>query len=1168
MTLKLKRILLSILCVLLFVCGTLALSFGATTSTFNASAEVIEATMSDVQAMYKLKTKKAFPTQFDTKLNPDDSSSPMINVSNGVIYYPNGIIYNIVENKEFSLDVLGQYKLKYFGENDGRIIVAEKEFIVSDNLYALSATNSSFIDYATEEYMQSKIAAGDYIPKAYSAHSTNDTKLTHGGDEAISVNLEEGTQFIYSEPIDFRNVDSNGLANVLSFEPRAENWAYNNTTGKWELEEVVARKLVIKLTDCYDSSRYVRLVIDTPKSSSNDPYDKVTVTSPNVRVSTDTTTNEWGLWTVSSSETFLQGQEKGKDPGYVWSWGGNKILHYDEGRVVAWTQDQADRWFYGGSLGGYSYNPNYKSSGTITKSYINILFDYENSAFYASAMGSDGFNTKPVCFTDFFNEELYPLSSDSSSASGGLRKFTTGEAYLSISYETYVDNTKPARVDIFKFGDKNVSDLFNQEGFNPELGSEQHKYVDSVAPNLTVDFVETINGGALVAVGDMFTVPSAKAIDVDLAGNLTVSAYKNYGSDYQLNVPIVDGKIRIDTADKYSIVYRAYDGSGNVSTKEIKVFGTNESKTISLEHNTSQFANMKTGVMNTFVLPSSFNSINTGAGYNANVLDELKLKIELASTNETIIIADLVGINEIEEFLTTQPTYRLSYSGEYKVNYYIADNAYDNYDAPISYTFNVAVSDNKVIYDEPFMYRHYIQGYKYDFDALKAYEFTTGKPNYAGNAELWISFDGKSYVKQASTFGVEITGSQTLKVKYVYADAVVETHEYPIVPVTFKTSTKAVSMGQYFVGDFNLPDKKLDGSNSSELYYISNTTSGNNTLQYIKPINIANFDISYKIEEGCDNFGGIKFTLTDIYDPAIQLSIYCYEAAGKYFVRYNDESSMQLSASFKGLDFAIAYSTETKLITVSNLAGYLNAPVQFTTDNAYLDIELCDISGTAGVTIKQLNVNQLKKQYYDRTAPTYVGVKPGGTFALGDIVTLSAALYEDDASIIIRENISFKASINGTYIRSVDGILLDGTQDPTRSYDVRVEELGKYSIQYTCKDTFNNKLAPTFSFVVKDYVAPEIKFSGSIKEDVIVYAKPGYEVKLNFTLSDNITPKDSLKFKIFVLNMYTASMYAVSEKSFKLNYEGTYEISVVCYDADENQTIKSFTVVISANGGK
>ena len=221
MTLKLKRILISILCVLLCVCGAVALNFNSTNSTFNASAEVIDVTISDVQDFYRLDDKKAFATSVEVKVDPSDADS-VITVSDGVIVFPNEVVYYI-SNNEITLNMLGTYTLKYFGEYNGRDIVAQKDFVVIDSLYGLSASGASYIDYATEEYLATQTS---YTPYSKDARNITDSKLTYSGKEALTVHLEEGTQFVYSKPIDLRKVGDDGLSSLISFEPRAEDWNY------------------------------------------------------------------------------------------------------------------------------------------------------------------------------------------------------------------------------------------------------------------------------------------------------------------------------------------------------------------------------------------------------------------------------------------------------------------------------------------------------------------------------------------------------------------------------------------------------------------------------------------------------------------------------------------------------------------------------------------------------------------------------------------------------------------------------------------------------------------------------------------------------------------------------------------------------------------------------
>ncbi len=1160
MTLKLKRILISILCVLLCVCGTVALSFNATNSTFNVSADVLEIDIPEIQDFYKLSSRASFPSSVDTKVNPDDADSPMITATNGVLYYPDGKAYPVLENKVFALNLQGIYKLRYFAEYQNEQIIVETEFLATDNLYGLSSKNSSFIDYATDEYLQDQMTNNGYVPATNAAHNVNDTKLTHSGNQALSVNLEEGTQFIYSKPVDLRNIDDDGLSSIISFEPRAEDWDYNASTKKWSSKGAVARYLVIKLTDCYDPTRYIELIVSTPQSTSAAGL----TATPYVRARTDSFQQDYGLWSVSDSEEHIA---KYPSTGSTNVSGvPNKVLTYPEGRRVAWTTQNENVWHYGGKVGGFSHSK-------TDKAWINLKYDNETSTVYASTTDITGVESTPQPFTDFYNEVLYPVSSDSIYSTGGFRPFTTGEVYVSISYEKYKESST-ARVDVFSIGDTNFSDLFDQEGFDPELGAEQHKYVDNTEPIIDVDFTPTINGGAFVATGEKFTVPSAQAFDIALAGDCTVSAWQNYGTDYQLFVPIVDGKITISSADTYYIVYEAQDKVGNVAKKVIKVFGSNKSNdTILLEQNVAQFSNVKAGALNTFIAPSSIESLNIGENYNQQIKEQLKLKIEITSSFENIVLADLVGFDAIQDFLSSETKFILSYAGKYQIKYYLADNAYDNFDNPISYEFDVFASDVNAIYDEPFMYRHYVKGAKYDFDKITGYEFSTGKPVQANDAELWIKYDGGSYVKQNSVSSVEIKGNQTLQAKYVYGTAVVETGVYPIV-TTRVEGQRDVLLEDYFVGNFTVPQFKSDGKTPlNDLHFVSNTTTGNNKLQYILPLNISNFSITYRINDDSADFGGIKITLTDIYNADNKLSIYTYKKGAKCYVQYNQESSRELGTSFIGGDIDVAFALNVQTITVSGLTGFITTNTQFTSTSAYLDVELCDITGTAGVTFKKLSsfASNLQKKFRDRNAPTFAGLLPSGTFKVGDTITIAPAIFTDDTCIILKNNTTLSVKLGSNYVRADDGTLLDGSQDPSVAYNITFKDinaLGKYTVQYSASDNYGNAISPMASFTVKDDVAPELTLSGSIKEDVIVYAKPGYKVNLKFTMSDNVTPTDSLTYKVFIFNTHTASMYAISEKSFKLNYVGTYEISVACYDADDNATIKTFTVVISYEGAK
>ncbi len=1174
MTLKLKRILISILCVLLCVCGAVALSFNATNSTFNASADIVQTAIPTVNDFYKLNDKAVFPNALDNvKVDPSNAQSPVVSATNGVIYYPNGTTYAIEDNKEFVLNLVGNYKLRYFGEYQNKDIVAEKSFSVISDLYGLSLDNDSFIDFATDDYFSEYAEAYNVgkegkallTPHSNTSHNLDDPKLTQSGLDALSVNLTKGTEFFYSKPIDLRNADPiTGLTEVISFEPRAEDWNITNdadndgvidktSTGSekftWYVNKVVARKLVIKLTDCYDSSRYIKMVVDSPKAVEGDPLDKITKKYPSVRACTDTLLKEWGLDSPTRTTTYLNGR-----PEYTEH--GNKTLIYDGKKIQAWTASSEMKWFYGGEFGNYTYND-------VSYSHINIKYDYEKSQLYCSATNKNGDESAPVMFTDFYNQQLYPASV------GSFREFTTGEVFLSIGFDSYTLENDPARVDVYSIGDTKASELFGQTDFNPESGTSQHKFNDTVKPEINVDFTPTVNNGVFVATGDKFTIPSAKAIDVYLSGGVTVKAYTNYGTNNQFEVPIVNGKLLVERPDIYHIVYTAKDYSGNIGEKVIKVFGFNAESTIPIVHNTNQFANLVAGQEYSFEVPSSI--------ITHNIKDSLKLKIEFVSGYETVVVADCKSYAEVAEFLNSTPKYKLSSVGEYTIKYYLEDNAYNNYHDPITYKFNVGPSDVYAIYDQPFMYRYYIKGAKYDFDNIAAYGFEQNAPGIVGNAKLFIKYDGGEYVEQNSVYGITITGNEKIQVKYKYQNAEVESAEYPIVNVDFNTSTKKVSMYKYFVGEgFTFSETKPDGNNvNNGLYY--KATANNSKLQFILPVDISKLQFTYLIEEQFGNLGGVRFTLTDIYDENNKISVYQFKEGDNVYAQYNNETAIMLTdgASFvSATDRVFSYTASSHAVSLTDLSGYIYTTEKFTTGLAYLEIELCDITGEAGIILKglmQKNNNMiLSKTHTDgnSTRPEFIGIAPSGTYKKGETVTISPAMFVDNTSIVIRQNLQLTVKFGNSFVTSVDNVLLNGSQDPTRSYDIDLSQIGKYVVTYSATDSFTRKQTAIFNINVLDDVAPQITFNSSLKENVVAYAKPGYVVELDFTLSDNVTPVESLSYSIFILNKHTGNISTTTDKTFTLNYEGTYEISVVCHDADYNKTTKTFTVVLSNEGGK
>ena len=251
MSLKLRRGLITILLAFVLVFASLA-TFVAPMFPITVNAEVIEAQVEGVDDNYILNAKQKFPASI---------SSPA-SASDGVIIYPNGKAYKIDENKEFNLNVAGEYTLRYFADSQ----VYEKIFLVSQKNFLLSVeqeiAGKNEIVCATKEIME-----GQTLPNGTNFPNRSDwpnisQNLTALGNEALIVRMESGTKFTYSTPIDLSKAEEDGLTNIIKFHPRWGDYDKSkpNSSANYIMQRV-AREIHITLTDCYDSSRYLFLFI-------------------------------------------------------------------------------------------------------------------------------------------------------------------------------------------------------------------------------------------------------------------------------------------------------------------------------------------------------------------------------------------------------------------------------------------------------------------------------------------------------------------------------------------------------------------------------------------------------------------------------------------------------------------------------------------------------------------------------------------------------------------------------------------------------------------------------------------------------------------------------------------------------------------------------------------
>ncbi len=484
------------ICALAFVCAVIPFFVGKGAV---VKAQTITFESGEIQDTYNLNEKVRFPKTVKVDYNGEKTAE------NGVLVYPDGDIYPIGES-ELLLDEEGQYELRYFFKQSGVQITATTEFRVYSMLFGLSADNGSSITAVDQQMNQTEM-------------TSSEIDSMRDGKEGLILRLYEGCEFVYNKPVDLKDCKEDGLTDVITFHPRnsRQETIIREDNGREEFvnAELIACNTYIRLTDCYDSSRFVELVLDNKSAGKNLICYRAGTNSQ----------ESAGIYLPDTTTTTSFNK---------------KEVFYDGVRGIA-------RFFDWGP-----YNFGYRAYGKTEG--ITLRYDYATSKIYVQC------GNEQLFVNDFANSDIY--------GDNLFEGFTTGEVYVSVRNGEY-NLAEATRIDVTAVGNDSGKDLTG--GLSGKV-KECPEYEDKVKPVIQIDVEKTDEYGIYGAIGDLITIPKAMVYDVNYSGNLQVSVYRNDTAGNKISVDVVNDKFTIKENDIYYIEYKAKDLYGNVGVEVLEVY--------------------------------------------------------------------------------------------------------------------------------------------------------------------------------------------------------------------------------------------------------------------------------------------------------------------------------------------------------------------------------------------------------------------------------------------------------------------------------------------------------------------------------------------------------------------------------------------------------------------
>ena len=684
--------------------------------------------------------------------------------------------------------------------------------------------------------------------------------------------------------------------------------------------------------------------------------------------------------------------------------------------------------------------------------------------------------------------------------------FTTGEVYVSLSAANLINRT--ANIDIASIGGVKGKALMDS-------------VTDNVAPTLQVS--EELETMKKIAVNETISLPQVLAMDTNLRGSkyATAAVYYGYNANSENNalVGIVNGKFTPKKTGVYTVVYTAEDTSGNVATKTINLECVQATGNKAVNLNTS--------------------SIELEAGAYADIP-----AFSLSGLYADESAVKLYYLNEDgEQELYTDSQIFLDRLGEFKFTY-VYETPYNTYTATAVIN---AIATDKVLMGTPALPEYFIKGAKYTLDTVLAQEYTE-TPTGPVEATMYMKADDGSYV-EIDPQEVTINANSTVQFKYVYGTGLVESDPIKVLDVGFGG---ALSAKDYFYTESTNVTKN---ATKDYLQFITSGSSTKSTLTYINPLAMSSFDIEFnfvsKDKESATYVdpARITFTFTDYYDRSKVATFSLRPAKAGLYVDVNGVERVGQLVGRKFLDITnyISYQNgvmkfEGSDYDMGNVIKSDRILFEMTIENA--------TSGKACMNLTLLCDNTLTSAKFDSTNPKLTIAKTNmGYQSFNSVITISTAVACDLIAPYLESGMKITVIMpDGSFAKSEDGVTLDGTNPVDREYQVKLNQVGVYSVVYSYTDQNGGFESFAYSPIVKDSQGPTIVVEGKV-EDEVVSAKWGASVTVaTYSVSDDITAAENIDSCILVTYPSAIIREIPNGGSFYAEEKGRYTVMYYAYD--------------------
>lgn len=689
--------------------------------------------------------------------------------------------------------------------------------------------------------------------------------------------------------------------------------------------------------------------------------------------------------------------------------------------------------------------------------------------------------------------------------------------------------------------------------------------VDRSGPMITVDTAGyTADNLPTARVGEAYPLFAAEAVD-DVNGRLpvSVSVWSNYSSTDTRTRETCDGKTFTPAQPgTYTIVYSATDYAGNATDLPFEIEAVDgDPLTLALGAGDESGTAGKKVTLKTPTLSG-------GSGAH-------KLAVTATLDADTSVSYPVEAVDGVYAFVPLT-------AGAYTVTYTYGDWLGEKTQ---TYALNVGAATGAYIADEAAVPKYMIQGATYRIPALFGYAFDGGA--HTARCEATVLQDGTETAVDGDAFKVTASKTVTLRYRLSYSGGEADVKEYdiPVVTGTGLGVSGKLDLAKYFVNVEGEPTGSNrvqqpvaftfeDDEDERLIATVTNDSAESmayGVFDFVNPVLASTLNLRFRFSH--TNFLTASVLVTDSADASKQALItFGHDSSWRITFRVNN--GPEYTTNYTGSsEIVLTYNETRKVFT----AGNATAPIVNADGSAfegfgasvYLTFRIDGVYNTAasgktqtgGIRFVRINNQSLSRLLNDVIPPEASAYISEGNKAFGSTAVIPVFYVGDvlDPTVTLGVRV---LDPDGNPVTSTDGVLLDGTQDLTRSYTVALNKYGNYAIMISGQcGTSTRHLNTQYGIAVYDLTAPVVTFGEAAetakKGDTVAF--PSVSVQDNRTEAAALTVTRYLQLPSGKIVNITAG----DHDSFVASQTGVYRLLIYVQDEAGNVSVGAYAIAVS-----